>query len=109
MSAPHASEEAAWLAQLRAEVLRRIKAQRTTQAALAGHVGITPKHLNQVLNGQASPSPGLAEQIATAMGLRITVVAEGEPVPLALDMRGRKPGSATAPDCQRMPLRFTPC
>jgi hypothetical protein len=29
------------------------------------------------------------------MGLRITVVAEREPVPLGLDMRGRKAGSVT--------------
>lgn len=84
----------AWLAEFRAEVVRRIQERRTTQAALAAHLGISAKHMSQVLTGQISPGPELVEAIATAMGLRITVVAEGEPVPLGRDMRGRKPGTA---------------
>ena len=90
-----AGKEAAWLSQFRAEVKRRIRARKGTQAALADHLGISAKHMSDILRGTVSPSPELAERIATAMGLRITVVAEREPVPLGLDMRGRKAGSVT--------------
>jgi transcriptional regulator with XRE-family HTH domain len=92
---PRAGKEAAWLSQFRAEVKRRIRARKGTQAALADHLGISPKHMSDILRGVTSPSPELAERIAAAAGLRITVIEEGDPVPLGLDMRGRKAGSVT--------------
>jgi transcriptional regulator with XRE-family HTH domain len=69
-----------WLRQLRAEVLLRVKAQHSTQAALAARVGISRKHLSQVLSGRVKGSPELLDRIARAVGLRIAVViAEDEP------------------------------
>ena len=90
-----------WLDQLRAEVLRRIKAQQSTQAALAAHLGITPKHMSQVLTGKVIGSPQMLDRIAAAVGLRITIAASGsEPVALPPDTRGRRrrtpPGSKGA-------------
>lgn len=60
---------AAWLAGLRAGVARRLRGQRATQAALAAHVGITPKHLSQVLSGRASPGPELAGKIGSGRSI----------------------------------------
>lgn len=72
-----------WLARLRTEVLRHIRAQGSTQAALAAHLGITEKHMSQVLTGRINGSPQLIDRIAAAVGLRIALVAgEGEPVAL---------------------------
>jgi transcriptional regulator with XRE-family HTH domain len=72
-----------WLGRLRAEVLRHIRSQGSTQAALAAHLGITEKHMSQVLTGRINGSPGLIDRIAEAVGLRIALVAgEGEPVAL---------------------------
>jgi len=93
-----------WLAQLRAEVERRIAAQHSTQAALAAHLGITPKHVNQILRGHVNGSPDMLDRIAAAVGLRIAiVVGEAEPVPLAGDKRprasgNRKPRAKAAPE-----------
>jgi transcriptional regulator with XRE-family HTH domain len=82
-----------WLARLRAEVLRHIRAQGSTQAALAAHLGITPKHMSQVLTGKVNGSPQMIDRIAEAVGLRIALVAgEGEPVALPPGAwRGRPP------------------
>ncbi len=72
-----------WLGRLRGEVLRHIRAQGSTQAALAAHLGITPKHMSQVLTGRVNGSPEMIDRIAGAVGLRIALVAgEGEPVTL---------------------------
>lgn len=93
-----------WLAQLRAEVERRVAAQHSTQAALAAHLGITPKHINQILRGKVNGSPELLDRIAAAVGLRIAVViGDSEPVPLAGDKRpwasgNWKPRAKPAPE-----------
>jgi transcriptional regulator with XRE-family HTH domain len=72
-----------WLARLRGEVLRHIRAQGSTQAALAAHLGITEKHMSQVLTGRVNGSPEMIDRIAGAVGLRIALVAgEGDPVAL---------------------------
>jgi transcriptional regulator with XRE-family HTH domain len=82
-----------WLDQLRTEVRRRIRAQRSTQQALAAHLGITPKHMSQILNGKVSGSPEMLDRIAAAAGLRIAVVVgDGEPAELPpAAKRGRPP------------------
>lgn len=81
--------EAPWLRHLRMEVRTRLQARHVTQASLAVHLGVTPKHLNQVLAGRMVGSPGLLARMAEAMGMRIAiVVTDQEPVRLAKDMRG---------------------
>ena len=65
-----------------------------TQASLAGHLGITPKHVNQVLSGKIVGSPDLLTRMAEAVGLGIAIVVTGrEPVPLAEDKRPWKSGN----------------
>lgn len=81
----------AWLDQLSREIRRCLRAQRSTQQALAAHVGITPKHMSQVLTGKIAAKPELLERLAAAVGLRIVIaVGDREPVALALDTRGRR-------------------
>lgn len=82
--------DAPWLRHLRMEVRTRLQARHVTQASLAVHLGVTPKHLNQVLAGRMVGSPGLLARMAEAMGMQIAiVVTDREPVRLAGDMRGR--------------------
>lgn len=86
-----------WLRHLRAEVRTRIRARHATQASLAGWLGITPKHLSQVLTGTATGSPDLLDRIAGAVGLRIVIMDTGrEPVPLDADQRGRRRAGAAS-------------
>jgi transcriptional regulator with XRE-family HTH domain len=80
--------DAPWLRHLRAEVSARLRARHVTQASLAGHLGISAKHLNQVLSGKVTGSPDLLARMAEAMGMQIAIVVTGrEPVPLAEDKR----------------------
>jgi transcriptional regulator with XRE-family HTH domain len=80
--------EAPWLCQLKAEVRTRLKARHVTQASLAEYLGITSKHMNQVLGGKVTGSPDLLARMAEAMGLQIAiVVTDREPAPLAEDRR----------------------
>lgn len=79
-----------WLTQLRYDVRRQLRAQRTTQSALAAHIGVTPQYMSQVLTGRVPGSPALLTRIAVAAGLSITVTAgDTEPVQLPRDARGR--------------------
>lgn len=82
--------EVTWLHQFRDEVRRRLKTQCTSQAALADYLGISEKHISQILTGAAGGTPHLIDQIAAAMGLRIAVTVTGHPAPLPLTLRGRK-------------------
>jgi transcriptional regulator with XRE-family HTH domain len=88
----------AWLRYLRDEVRARIRAQHSTQASLAASLGVTPKHLSQVLTGTIAGSPWFLDRMAAAVGLRITVVpaADREPVLLGRDQRGLKSGRKRA-------------
>lgn len=83
-----------WLSAFRTAVASRIREHHTSQAALAGHVGITEKHMSRVLLGRVNPGPELTGKIAAAMGPQVTVVIVSDPVPLAKDMRGRKRAAA---------------
>ena len=88
--------DAPWLCHLRAEVRGRLKARHATQASLAAHLGVTPKHLNQVLGGHVIGSPDLLARMAEAVGLGIAiVVTDREPVPLAEDKRPWLSGNRT--------------
>lgn len=85
------------LTAFRTAVVTRLREHHASQAALAGHVGITAKHMSQILRGKASPGPELLDKIAAAMGLQVTIAVIGDPVPLAKDKRGRKAGTAAQP------------
>ncbi len=88
------ASDAPWLRHLRAEVRSRLEARHATQASLADHLGISAKHLNQVLGGHTSGSPALLSRIAEAVGLQIAIVVTGrEPAPLAEDQRPWKRGN----------------
>jgi len=86
-----------WLRRLRAEVRARLEARHVTQASLAKHLGITPKHINQVLSGKVTGSPDLLARMAEAMGMQITVVdTDREPTELETDQRPWKSGNRAA-------------
>jgi transcriptional regulator with XRE-family HTH domain len=86
--------DAPWLRHLRAEVRARLEARHATQASLAAHLGISAKHLNQILGGHVNGSPALLARIAEAVGVQIAiVVTDREPVPLATDQRPWKSGN----------------
>ena len=74
----------AWLTQLRAAVLRHIAAERSSQAALAAHLGITPKHMSQMLTGRVAGSAEMLDRIAIVVGDR-------EPAPLPPRAPGGRP------------------
>jgi len=77
-----------WVRDLRLKVRARLRRQRATQAGLAWHLGITPKHMSQLLNGVVTGTPDMLDRLAAAVGLRI-VLAEAEgPVP---SLPGRRP------------------
>jgi transcriptional regulator with XRE-family HTH domain len=96
-----AAPDAPWLRHLRAEVRARLQARHVTQVSLAAHLGITPKHINQILAGKVVGSPDLLARMAEAVGMQITVVTTGrEPVPLAADRRPWKSGNR-APRAKR--------
>lgn len=44
--------DAQWVSVLRTEVKTRLRQQRATQAGLASHLGITEKHVSQLLSGK---------------------------------------------------------
>lgn len=94
---PHASDKTAdapWVRYLKAEVRARLRARNVTQASLAECLGITAKHLNQVLGGKVTGSPDLLARMAEAMGLEIAVVdTSREPVALAGDRRPQLSGN----------------
>jgi transcriptional regulator with XRE-family HTH domain len=77
-----ASPAPGWLACLRDEVRARVRAQGSTQAALAARVGITPSHLGRMLGGRAAGSPQLLTAIAEAVGLQIVIAIGASPPPL---------------------------
>jgi transcriptional regulator with XRE-family HTH domain len=84
---------AQWLQVLRSEVRARLKKQHATQISLAKYLGISPKHLSQILTGEVNCSPGVFTRMAEAMGLQIVIVDAGmEPVKLAEDQRKYKSG-----------------
>lgn len=80
--------EARWIADLREQVAARLKEHGVTQVALADHLGITAKHMNQILHGiVVGANPLLLERMAAAVGLRIAVADSGEPVPPLRQLR----------------------
>lgn len=52
-----------------------------TQAEFCRRVGVSPKHLNRVINGHATAHPGQLDYWAFALGMRwdVRLVPRGEP------------------------------
>jgi len=46
-----------------------MKFKRGEQAALARQLGITPRHMSNILNGRSTPSPKLAERLEAQLGV----------------------------------------
>lgn len=60
-----------------------------TQADVAARVGVSPKHLNQVLNGRSGLSWKLAERIVAACGQQLVVFTV--PADVAYESRDWQP------------------
>lgn len=73
-------------AAIRTELLACIRKTGRSQAHIARTIGISPKHLSQLLTGQARFSMELANRIAFACGreLRVSSVRLRRPVRAAL-------------------------
>ena len=82
-----------WLRELRNKVKARLRAQGATQAGLAWHLGITEKHVSQLLTGKVDGTPEMLDRLARSVGLRITLT-EGDTkpsIPGRRTSRRRKP------------------
>lgn len=55
-------------AQIAAAIAAHLAASGMSQADLAREMGVSPKHVNQILTGKATGSPGLLDFAAFALG-----------------------------------------
>jgi transcriptional regulator with XRE-family HTH domain len=63
-----------------AELIREtLAAEGITQAAFCRRVGVSAKHLNQVLSGNADARPATLDYWAFALGMRFVVALEPRP------------------------------
>ena len=85
-----------WLIDLRRKVKARLRQQGATQVGLAWHLGITPKHVNQLLQGTVTGTPEMLDRLARAVGIEITLAdAESRPsLPTRRTSHRRKPREA---------------
>ena len=65
--------------QFAAVIIERLEELGWTQADLAREMGVTPKHINQMLNGKATGSPGMLDFVAHTLGFewQVTAVENG--------------------------------
>jgi transcriptional regulator with XRE-family HTH domain len=93
MREPVNAKEPPWLRDLRNKVRARLRAQGATQAGLAWHLGITEKHVSQLLTGKVDGTPEMLDRLARSVGLRITLAeADTKPsIPGRRTSRRRKP------------------
>jgi transcriptional regulator with XRE-family HTH domain len=61
------------LARIKARIKDELRADGCTQKDLARYLGITEKHVSQVLKGRCAGSPQVIEDMAHAVGLSVTV------------------------------------
>lgn len=61
------------LADLKAAIRAELRADGATQADLARHMGLSEKHVSQVLSGKATGSMRMLEEMAAAVGLSVAV------------------------------------
>jgi transcriptional regulator with XRE-family HTH domain len=72
---------------VRAEIRLALRVTGTSQAELARTLGLSTKHVSQVLTGKAALSLDLAEAMLGALGLQMTVRARA-----LMGGRGGRPG-----------------
>jgi gp16 family phage-associated protein len=63
--------------ELKAAIRAELRADGCTQADLARYLGLSEKHVSQVLTGKAVGAVGTLEEMAAAVGLAMTVGREG--------------------------------
>jgi transcriptional regulator with XRE-family HTH domain len=80
MKEPVNAKDPPWLRDLRNKVRTRLRAQGATQAGLAWHLGITPKHMSQLLTGKVDGTPEMLDRLARSVGLRI-MLADADSAP----------------------------
>jgi transcriptional regulator with XRE-family HTH domain len=61
------------LADIKAAIRAELKADGMTQADLAAYMGVSPKHVSQVLTGKVTGSMAFVERMASAVGLSLEV------------------------------------
>lgn len=61
--------------QFAAIIEKQLKVKGWTQADLAREMGVTPKHINQMLTGKATGSPGMLDFVAFTLGFEWVVSA----------------------------------
>ena len=96
MSAPRRTDPA-WVRDLRQRVIAHLHATSATQIGLAEYLGVSPKHVNQILKGVIAGTPSMLDQMAAAAGLEIVVRESGRPAPV---LAGRRCRGASARDEQ---------
>ena len=69
-----------YLADLKRAIRAELKADGCTQADLAWYLGITPKHVSQMLTGTVAGRFELLERMAAAVGLE-SGIGSGERAP----------------------------
>lgn len=87
-----------WLIDLRRKVRARLRAQGATQAGLAWHLGITEKHVSQLLSGTVTGTPEMLDRLARAVGLKITLADNGPAPSLPGRRTSRRRKSPTTTD-----------
>jgi transcriptional regulator with XRE-family HTH domain len=65
------------VADLKAAIRAELKADGCTQKDLAWYLGISEKHVSQVLTGKVTGHLGLLEAMAAAVGLSVGIVRDG--------------------------------
>jgi transcriptional regulator with XRE-family HTH domain len=56
-------------------ITKQLEAKGWSQADLAREMGVTPKHINQMLTGKATGSPGMLDFAAFTLGFEWSVMA----------------------------------
>jgi transcriptional regulator with XRE-family HTH domain len=63
------------LAAIKAAIKAELRADGCTQADLAAHLGLSQKHVSQILTGRVQGSHAVIEAMARAVGLSLRIVA----------------------------------
>jgi transcriptional regulator with XRE-family HTH domain len=79
-----------WVGDLRRRVVAHLRAQKATQIGLAEYLGVTPKHVNQILKGVTPGTSALLDRMAAAAGLEIVVRDSAKPAPVLGGRRNRR-------------------
>jgi len=62
-----------WLTEVKARIKVELRKDGCTQKDLAGYLGLTEKHVSQILTGKVQGSHAVIESMARAVGVSLTV------------------------------------